>query len=32
VVKLPPHISATIRLSGQTLQADKAGTYRISAP
>ncbi len=30
VVKLPPHISATIRLSGKTLNVDKAGTYRIS--
>jgi hypothetical protein len=32
VVKLPPHISATIQLLGKTLKADKAGTYRISAP
>jgi hypothetical protein len=32
VVKLPTHISATIQLSGKTLKADKAGTYRISTP
>ncbi len=32
VVKLPPHISATIRLSGKTLNVDQAGTYRISTP
>jgi alpha-L-rhamnosidase len=32
VVKLPPNIFATIQLSGKTLRADKAGTYRISTP
>ena len=31
VVKLPPNLAASILLPGQTLKADKAGTYRLSA-
>ena len=32
LVKLPPHVAATIRLAGKSLAADRAGTYRITAP
>jgi len=30
VVKLPPNLTATVLLPGQTLKADRAGTYRLS--
>jgi hypothetical protein len=32
LVKLPPHVAATIQLAGKSLAADHAGTYRITAP
>jgi hypothetical protein len=32
LVKLPPHVAATIQLAGKSLEANGAGSYRVTAP